>query len=70
MMWGDINMKLCVKCYKELYKNTSQLVSLSNEKEICEECGVKTYLVNKDYPGKFIFDDFVNPFEKKGQEKL
>ncbi len=58
-------MKLCVECYKRLKGNTSQLVSLTNEKEICEKCAVKTFLVNKDYPGRFIFDDFVNPFIKK-----
>ena len=31
-------MKLCIDCYKKIYKDRSQVISVSNEKHCCEYC--------------------------------
>ena len=58
-------MKLCIECYKEMWTDASQMVSISKEKEKCKKCGKKEYLIEKDCQVMLVFDDFVNPFEKK-----
>ena len=60
-------MRVCIECYKKIYKNRSQIISISEEKCICENCGKESFIVTNDYPGFLIMNkspDFF--YYKKG----
>lgn len=58
-------MKICVECYKRLYKNRSQVIEVSKEIDICEKCEKEGYVVIKDYPGQLIMSSSAEWFYDK-----
>ncbi len=50
-------MKLCIECYKKIYRDRSQVISISEGKHVCEYCEKEDYIVTDDYPGMLIISN-------------